>query len=70
MDRWRRILVGRKDERKDGPFAYLSFERDWFPRGRRRCLSQSLGACSSHPSLRGKGDVGRCEAAGSKEPEA
>ena len=30
-DRRRRILVGRKDERKDGPFAYLSFESDGSP---------------------------------------
>src|SRR5688572_11531142 len=29
-----------------------------------------LGACPSNPSLRGKGDAGRCEAAGSKRPEA
>jgi hypothetical protein len=27
-------------------------------------------ACPSYPSLRGEGDVGRCEAAGSKKPEA
>ena len=30
----------------------------------------ALGVCPSHPSLRGKGDAGRCEAAGSKKPEA
>ena len=30
----------------------------------------ALGICPSHPSLRGKGDAGRCEAAGSKKPEA
>jgi hypothetical protein len=29
-----------------------------------------LGICPSHPSLRGKGDAGRCEAADSKKPEA
>ena len=29
-----------------------------------------LGVCLSHPSLRGEGDAGRCEAAGSKKPEA
>jgi hypothetical protein len=29
-----------------------------------------LGVCPSHPSLRGKRDAGRCEAAGSKKPEA
>ncbi len=29
-----------------------------------------LGACPSNPSLRGKGDAGRCEAAGAKKPEA
>jgi hypothetical protein len=33
--------------------------------------SGSLGACPSNPSLRGEGDVCRCEAAGSKKkPEA
>jgi hypothetical protein len=29
-----------------------------------------LGVCRGHPSLRGKRDAGRCEAAGSKKPEA
>jgi len=29
-----------------------------------------LGVCPSHPSLRGEGAAGRCEAAGSKKPEA
>jgi hypothetical protein len=29
-----------------------------------------LGVCLSNPSLRGKGDAGRCETAGSKTPEA
>jgi hypothetical protein len=29
-----------------------------------------LGVCPSNPSLRGKGAAGRCEAAGSKKPEA
>ena len=29
-----------------------------------------LGVCPSNPSLRGEGDAGRCEAAGSKNPEA
>jgi hypothetical protein len=29
-----------------------------------------LRVCPSNPSLRGKGAAGRCEAAGSKKPEA
>ncbi len=29
-----------------------------------------LGVCPSHPSLRGEGAAGRCEAAGAKKPEA
>ena len=29
----------------------------------------ALGVCPSHPSLRGEGEAGRCEAAGSKKPE-
>jgi hypothetical protein len=29
-----------------------------------------LGVCPSNPSLRGKRDAGRCEAAGPKKPEA
>jgi len=29
-----------------------------------------LGVCPSNPSLRGEGAAGRCEAAGSKKPEA
>ena len=29
-----------------------------------------LGVCPSYPSLRGEGDAGRCEATGSKKPEA
>jgi hypothetical protein len=29
-----------------------------------------VGVCPSHPPLRGKGDIGRCKAAGSKKPEA
>jgi hypothetical protein len=32
--------------------------------------NRALGVCPSNPSLRGKGDAGRCEAAGSKKPEA
>ena len=28
------------------------------------------GVCPSNPSLRGEGAAGRCEAAGSKKPEA
>jgi hypothetical protein len=31
---------------------------------------QWLGVYPSNPSLRGKRDAGRCEAAGSKKPEA
>ncbi|MGH7221006.1 MAG: hypothetical protein ACREI1_11850, partial [Nitrospiraceae bacterium] len=33
-------------------------------------LTEHLGVCLSNPSLRGEGDAGRCEAAGSKKPEA
>jgi hypothetical protein len=33
-------------------------------------FSSLLGACPSNPSLRGEGDAGRCEAAGTKKPEA
>ena len=29
-----------------------------------------VGVCLSKPSLRGEGGAGRCEAAGSKQPEA
>ena len=32
--------------------------------------SSRLGVCPSNPSLRGEGDTGRSEAAGSKKPEA
>jgi len=31
---------------------------------------EGAGACPSHPSLRGEGAAGRCEAAGWKKPEA
>jgi hypothetical protein len=33
-------------------------------------FSSLLGACPSNPSLQGEGDAGRCEAAGTKKPEA
>ena len=33
-------------------------------------MRQGLGVCPSNPSLRGEGDALRCEAAGSKKPEA
>jgi len=33
-------------------------------------LLRGRGVCPSHPSLRGERDTGRCEAAGSKKPEA
>jgi len=32
-------------------------------------LAERLGVCPSNPSLRGKGDAGGCEAAGSKKPQ-
>ena len=34
------------------------------------CYYSDCGVCPSNLSLRGEGDAGRCEAAGSKKPEA
>jgi hypothetical protein len=36
----------------------------------RESVSVDVGVCPSNPSLRGKGDAGRCEAGGSKKREA
>ena len=33
-------------------------------------VGEAVGVCPSNPSFRGEGDAGRCEAAGSKKPEA
>ena len=34
------------------------------------CYYSDRGVCPSNPSLRDEGGAGRCEAAGSKKPEA